>query len=151
MTEPTIAPPAPPRSSPFMRPALALMAGIGVTVLIVVFGTLVTTLAALRGVDPKHFVPSAGYLATILAVSALGALAGGFTTSRITAGRSFFTVCVLALMLFVSGAIPAFRGTPPAGQPSWYPHTIAFVAPLGVLIGGALERRRRIRWTRQVR
>lgn len=149
MNEPAAAPPR--SSSTFIRPTLALLAGIGVTVLIVLFGTLVSTLAALRGVDPNHFVPTVGYLATNVIVSALGAMAGGFTTSRITAGRSFYTVFLLAVMLFVSGAIPAFRGTATAGQPTWYPLTVALIAPFGVLIGGALERRRELRWTRRVR
>lgn len=137
------APPPLPRPSSFVRPVLALLAGLGITVLIVVLGTLIATLAALRGVDPRNFQPTPGYLAANLIVSALGALAGGATTSRLTAGRSFYTVLLLAVLLFVSGVIPVLRGTPPeVGQPSWYPLTLSILAPLGVLIGGYIERRR---------
>jgi hypothetical protein len=142
MTVPASTPPAPPTSA-FVRPVLALLAGLGITVLIVVIGTLVATLAVLRGVDPRHFQPTPGYLATNLVVGALGALAGGFTTARITTGRSFYTVFLLALLLCVSGLVPVLRGTPPGGgQPSWYPLALALLAPAGVLIGGAIERRR---------
>jgi hypothetical protein len=134
--------PAPPTSS-FVRPALALLAGLGITVLIVVLGTLIATLAALRGVDPRSFQPPLGYLIANLAISALGALAGGYTTSRLTNGRSFYTVLLLATLLFVSGVIPVLRGSAPvAGQPEWYPLTLALLAPVGVLLGGLLQRRR---------
>jgi hypothetical protein len=142
MTVPVSTPPAPPTST-FVRPVLALLAGLGITVLIVVIGTLVATLAMLRGVDPRHFQPTLGYLATNLVVSAVGALAGGFTTARITTGRSFYTVFLLALLLGVSGLVPVLRGAPAAaGQPGWYPLALALLPPAGVLLGGALERRR---------
>ena len=55
MTEPR--PPLP--ASRSLRPALALLAGLGVTVLIVFFGVTISTLAALRGVDPKSYVAPA--------------------------------------------------------------------------------------------
>jgi hypothetical protein len=133
-----------PPASSVIRPVLALLAGLGVTVFVVVLGTLVATFAALRGVDPTHFQPPPAYLAANLTVSAAGALLGGFTTSRLTAGRSFYTVFLLALLLFVSGIAPVVRGSPPAvGQPSWYPLALALLAPAGVLLGGAVERRRR--------
>jgi hypothetical protein len=122
---------------------LALLAGLGITVLIVGAGTLIATFAALRGVDPKQFSPPPAYLATTLVLSALGALAGGYVTARITVGRSFYTVFLLATLLFVSGVIPAVRGTGVArGEPSWYPLTLALLGPIGVLVGGLLERRR---------
>lgn len=138
----TIPPPSAPPTSSFVRPTIALLAGLGVTVLIVATGTLIATLAMLRGVDSRHFQPTLGYLMTTLTVSTMGAFAGGFTTSRITAGRSFYTVLLLALLLLVSGAIPAFKNGPAPGQPSWYPLTLALLAPVGVLIGGLIERRR---------
>jgi hypothetical protein len=136
--------PAVPPTSSVIRPVLALLAGLGITVFIVGAGTLIATLAALRGVDPSHFQPPPAYLAANLTVSAVGALLGGFTTSRLTVGRSFYTVFLLALLLFVSGMAPVIRGSPPAeGQPSWYALALALLAPCGVLLGGAVERRRR--------
>ena len=48
---------APPTSS-VIRPALALLAGLGITALIVGPGILATTLFMLRGApDPREFVP----------------------------------------------------------------------------------------------
>jgi hypothetical protein len=142
MTNPAT-PSAPPTSS-VVRPALALLAGLGITVLVVAAGTLIATLVAIRGVDAGHFQPTPGYLATNLIVTAAGALLGGFTTSRLTVGRSFYTVFLLALILFVSGITPVIRRTAPAaGQPSWYPLAVALLAPVGVLLGGLAERRRR--------
>jgi hypothetical protein len=145
MTDPasrSAAPPRPPVLS-FVRPVLALLAGLGITVLIVIVGTLVATLAALRGVDPRHFQPPPVYLAVTIAVSALGATAGGYTTAQLTRARSFFTVFLLALLLFVSGIVPVLRGAPPDnGRPSWYPLALALLAPLAALLGGVLGRRR---------
>lgn len=142
MTSPA-SPSAPPTSS-VVRPALALLAGLGITVIVVAVGTLIATLAAMRGVDAGHFQPTPGYLATNLIVTAVGAFLGGMTTSRLTVGRSFYTVFLLALLLLVSGIAPVIRRTaPPAGQPSWYPLAVALLAPVGVLLGGMVERRRR--------
>ena len=140
MTDPVAGPVAPSRS--MVRPVLGLLAGLGVVVMIVGIGTIVATLAMLRGVNPANFRPTPGYLAVALAINALGSFAGGFATSRITAARSFYTVGLLSLLLLVSGAIPAFRHGPGPGEPAWYPLTLALLAPLGVLLGGAFERRR---------
>jgi peptidoglycan/LPS O-acetylase OafA/YrhL len=136
-------PPAPQRPlTPLLRPALALLAGLGITVLIVGGGVLITTLGALRGQDPNNFTPPSWYYAANMTLSFVGAAAGGFAVSRITRGRSLFTVMVLALILLVSGIAPILRGTPAApGQPNWYPLALALLGPLGVLVGGIGERR----------
>ncbi len=125
-----------------LRPALALLAGLGITVAISGFGIIINTLAALRGVDPKLFVAPLSYLLTNVAVVAVAACAGGFATARVTTGRSLFTVQVLALILLVSALVPAFRGTRPSGEPAWYPFALALMNAVGVLAGGLLERRR---------
>ena len=140
---PTSPPPAPPRPlTPLLRPALALLAGLGITVLIVGGGVLITTLAALRGQTPSTFVPPSWYYAANMLLSLLGPAAGGFAVSRITLGRSLFTVFVLSLILFVSGIAPILRGTPAGpGQPPWYPLALALLAPVGVIAGGLAERR----------
>jgi len=129
-------------TSSTIRPALALLAGLGITVLIVFLGVTITTLAALRGVDPKAYVAPFWTYPTHLVISALGAAAGGFATARITTGHSLFTTLVLALILLMSALAPVLRGTPGgAGQPDWYPLALAIVSPLGALLGGLLERR----------
>jgi len=139
MTDPR--PPLPTSSS--LRPALALLAGLGVTVLLVFFGVTISTLAALRGVDPSAYVAPSWTYPTHTVISFLGALAGGFTTARITAGRTLFTTLVLALILLMSALTPILRHAPTApGQPVWYALALALASPLGAMLGGLLERRR---------
>ena len=139
MTDPR--PPVP--TSRSLRPALALLAGLGVTVLIVFFGVTISTLAALRGVDPKSYVPPLWTYPTHLLISFFGAMAGGFATARITTGHTLFTTLVLALILLMSALAPVLRDTPSApGQPAWYALSLVIASPVGALLGGILERRR---------
>jgi hypothetical protein len=139
MTDPARGP-LPTSSS--LRPALALLAGLGITVLIVFLGVTITTLAALRGIDPKAYVAPFWTYPTHLIISVLGAMTGGFATARITTGHTLFTTLVLALILLMSALAPVLRGTPGgAGQPDWYPLSLAIASPLGALLGGTLERR----------
>jgi hypothetical protein len=127
-----------------LRPGLGLLAGMGVTVLIVFVGVTVSTLAALRSVDPAAYVAPFWTYPTHLVISALGAMGGGFTTSRITAERSLFTTLVLALILLMSALTPVLRGTAGApGQPAWYPLSLAVASFVGAMLGGVLERRPR--------
>ena len=136
------APRPPAQPSSMLRPALALLAGLGVTVLIVFVGVTISTLAALRGVDPKTYVAPFWTYPTHLIISGLGAAGGGFTTARITTGHSLFTTVVLALILLMSALTPVLRGTAGApGQPSWYPLSLAIASVIGALLGGVLERR----------
>jgi hypothetical protein len=139
MTDPR--PPLPTSST--LRPALALLAGLGVTVLIIFFGVTISTLAALRGVDPKSYVAPAWTYPTHMLISFVGAFAGGCTTARITTGHTLFTTLVLALILLMSALTPVLRHAPNApGQPAWYALSLVVASPLGALLGGFLERRR---------
>ena len=134
-------PPLP--TSRSLRPALALLAGLGVTVLIVSFGVIISTLAALRNADPKAYVAPAWIYPTHMLISFVGAMAGGFATARITAGHTLFTTLVLALILLMSALTPVLRHAPSAaGQPGWYAMSLLIASPLGALLGGLLERRR---------
>jgi hypothetical protein len=134
-------PPLP--ASRSLRPALALLAGLGVTVLVVFFGVTISTLAALRGVDPKSYVAPAWVYPIHMLISFFGAMAGGFATARITAGHSLFTTLLLALILLMSALTPVLRHAPSApGQPEWYALSLVIASPLGALLGGILERRR---------
>lgn len=136
------APPASPPASSFVRPAIGLLAGLGVSLLIIFIGTVIAGVMTLRGPVALHSPFPAAYVWGKLASAALGALAGGFATSRITATRSLFTVLLLAVILFIAAAGPVVRGaTLSPGDPAWYPLTQAVVVGLGVLIGGVLERR----------
>jgi hypothetical protein len=127
-----------------MRPALGLLAGLGITALIVGPGIIAATLAMLRGVDPNTFRPSTSNLVVYLAITALGAFGGGFTTARITAGRSFYTVFLLALILFMSALVPVLRGADPTAppRPQWFLVAQAVIVLVATMLGGWIERRR---------
>jgi hypothetical protein len=134
--------PSPPPASTLLRPVLGLMAGLGVTVLIVVVGVLISTMAAMRGQDSQHYVaPFWTYPAHVLII-ALGAATGGAVTGRVTAERSAYSVFLLALILMMSALGPVIRHVPPApGQPAWFALVLALVNPLAALTGGLLTRR----------
>jgi heme A synthase len=137
-----VAPPPTPPTSSIIRPTLALLAGLGITALVVGLGVTIATLAMLRGVDPKTFQPSSANLLVYLAINAAGAFAGGWTVARITAGRSFYTVFLLALILFMSASVVLFRAGEASGQPRWYLASLAAAVLLFSLLGGYVERRR---------
>jgi hypothetical protein len=137
----TTAPPPTPPTSRFVRPAIGLLAGIGVALLVIAIGTVIAGLFTLRGADALTKAFPAGYVWGKLVAAAIGAFAGGFTTSRITTGRSMYTVAVLALVLFAAAGGPALRGAAAfPNDPSWFPLTLAIVELIAVMLGGALER-----------
>lgn len=136
------APPPPSRSSSFIRPAVGLLAGIGVALLVIAIGTVLAGVFTLRGPQALTSAFPAGYVWGKLAAAAIGALAGGFTTSRITVGRSLYTAFVLAMILFIAAAGPVLRGHDAfPNDPSWFPLTLAVVELVGVLVGALVERR----------
>lgn len=126
-----------------IRPALALLAGLGITALIVGPGIIIATLAMLRGVDPNAFRPSTANLLVYLVINGVGAYVGGLAAARITVGRSFYTVFLLALVLFMSAMVVVLRAKDAAqAGPRWYTLGQAIVVLLAALLGGFLERRR---------
>lgn len=131
----------PPPQPSVIRPALGLLAGIGVTLLIVGLGVVIATLAALRGVDPARFVATPGYLVAVTLINLLGTVAGGITTARITSGRSMYTVLLLSVVMLMSGLAHALRDAPKPGEPGWYPMALAVLGAVGALAGGVVERR----------
>ena len=142
MTADVTAPPPTPPTSSFVRPAIGLLAGLGVSLFTIFIGTVIAGILTLHGPNALHSPYPAGYVWGKLAAAALASLAGGFATSRITAGRSLFTVVVLALILCIAAAGPALRGATLApGDPAWFALTQALVVGLGAVVGGLLERR----------
>lgn len=135
--------PHPPAAPSFVRPVLALLAGLGISVLIVALGSVIVALALLRKGDASTLQAAPAYLVATLVLSGIGGLAGGYAASRLTADRSFYTVLLLAAVLFTSGAVPAIRQRATSTFPDWYTFGIAVLAPAGVVLGGLLERRRR--------
>jgi hypothetical protein len=134
---------APPTSS-FIRPALALLAGLGITALVVGPAILISMLAMMRGAEnPRAFVPPTSGLLLHLAINGVGAFAGGFVTARLTKGRSFYTTFVFTLVLFTSAMVPVLRGADPAApRPQWFLLAQAAMVLVAALLGGWLERRR---------
>ncbi|MCY7380573.1 MAG: hypothetical protein LH467_14695 [Gemmatimonadaceae bacterium] len=133
-----------PSSISYIRPAMGLIAGLGITALITGPGIIMATLAMLRGVgDPRGFQPTTANLLVYLAIIALGALAGGVATARITTGRSFYTVFLLGSVLFMSAMVVVLRGdTSAQARPRWYSISQAVIVLIAVLLGGYVERRR---------
>lgn len=128
-------PPAP----SFLRPALALLAGLGIFVAIVFLGTILVFVAL--GVKDAHN-PSLALLLAQLTVNAIGALVAGFATGRMTWGRSLYTLVLLAIIPSMSSLIPVLKGTAALTEPQWYLLIRPAVILLGILIGGIVERRR---------
>ncbi|MEO5814447.1 MAG: hypothetical protein ABIT20_04100 [Gemmatimonadaceae bacterium] len=130
---------AAPKVPSFLRPALALLAGLGIFVAVVFVGTIATFV--IMGVaDARH--PSTGVLLAQLIVNAVAALLAGFATGRMTWGRSLYTLVLLAIIPSMSSLIPVLKGTAEVVEPQWYSFTRPAVILLGILIGGMLERRR---------
>ncbi|MEP6730080.1 MAG: hypothetical protein ABJE10_05560 [bacterium] len=127
-----------PKAPAFLRPALSLLAGLGIFVAIVFLGTI-ATFVLMQVRDPLH--PTIGLLVAQLVVNAVGALAAGLATGRMTLGRSLYTVFVLALIPSMSSVIPVLKGSS-TGEPQWFLLVRPVVIFLAVLLGGALERRR---------
>jgi hypothetical protein len=130
---------APPKAPSFLRPALALLAGLGIFVAFVFLGTIIAFVIT-GAKDAQH--PSIALLVAQLAMNVGGALLAGFATGRITWGRSLYTLFLLAIILSMSSLIPVLKGTAAAGEPQWYLLSRPAVILLGILIGGIWERRR---------
>ena len=134
----TSSPPVAPKTPTFLRPALSLLAGLGIFVVVIVLGTIAVFVGA-AGSDLRN--PSMALLVSQLVLNAGGAMAAGFATARMTVGRSSYTLLLLALILSMSSLVPVLRGVS-AGEPQWYLLTRPAVILTGILIGGALERRK---------
>ena len=137
----TSVPSAPPTPS-FIRPALGLLAGLGIFVLAYAVPVLVGTLVMLQGVtDPAAYQPPPRFQLFNLIVGALAGVASGWLVARMTIGRSWYTLLLLALILCVSPLAEARRAAA-SGQAYQLLIALAVVSPAGALLGGWLERRR---------
>jgi len=138
VTAPTPVRPKPPS---FLRPALALLSGLGIFVAIVFLGTIATFV--IMGVrDAKN--PTMAVLVAQLVVNAVAALLAGFATGRMTWGRSLYTLFLLSLIPSMSSLIPVLKGSAGLVEPQWYLLARPAVILLGILAGGVFERRRTV-------
>jgi hypothetical protein len=128
-----------PPTPSFLRPALALLAGLGIFVSIVFIGTIVA-FVAMGITDREH--PTTGILVAQLVVNAVAALVAGFAVGRMTWGRSLYTLVLLAIIPSMSSLIPVLKGTAGVVEPQWYLLSRPAAILLGILIGGIFERRR---------
>jgi hypothetical protein len=134
-------PSAPPTPS-FIRPALALLAGLGIFVLTYAIPVVIGTLVMLRGVNnPAAYQPPPGFQLFNLIVGAVAGIASGWLVGRMTVARSWYTLVLLALILCVSPLAEARRAAA-SGKAYQLLVALALVAPAGALLGGWLERRR---------
>jgi putative copper export protein len=137
----TSVPAAPPTPS-FIRPALGLLAGLGIFVLAYAVPILIGTLVMLQGVsNPAAYQPPPGFQLFNLIVGALAGMASGWLVGRMTVGRSWYTLLLLALILCISPLAEARRAAA-SGQSYQLLVALAVVAPAGALLGGWVERRR---------
>ena len=135
----------------WQRLVVAVLAGLSVTILVVLVGTIAAVKLALSGMDPatlelrlkQGMQLPAGYLSLYLAFAALSSLAGGYVTGKVATQRGSKAVGVLAALLLLSGVFSLTEGGGETGQPSWYPYVLLLLGPAGVMIGGSLVRRDR--------
>ena len=135
--------PAPvrPKTPSFLRPALALLAGLGIFVAIVFLGTIATfVIMGVKAEEAQH--PSTVLLVAQLAVNGVAALLAGFATGRMTWGRSLYTLFLLSLIPSMSSLIPVLRGSVGLVEPQWYLLARPAVIMLGIVAGGVFERLR---------
>lgn len=137
----TSVPSAPPTPS-VIRPALGLLAGLGIFVFAYGIPTLVATLVLLRDVsNPAAYQPPSGFRLFTLVVGALAGVASGWFVGRMTTGRSWYTLLLFALILCVSPLAEARRAAA-TGKADQFLIALAIVAPAGAVLGGWMERRR---------
>lgn len=122
-----------------MRSVAAVLAGLVVTVALVIALTFLSAVAVGLGPEAR---PTPGYLALNLAGSALAGVLGGATAVKLAPHTPHGHVVALAILILLLSLPTLF--TPPApGQPSWYGAAVSVIGPVAVAAGGVLAARRR--------
>jgi hypothetical protein len=124
-----------------MRSALAVLAGFGAMVGVVIVATV---LAAGMLAEPSRAGPATAtpaWLSVNVAYSLAAAILGGWLTARLAPRAPFAHATALGAVA-VAMAIPSLLRGASMGQPAWYPGVMTAVAVAGILAGGALHRRR---------
>jgi hypothetical protein len=130
-----------------LRSVLSVIEGYVVMAVVVMLGTFAATAALVPGgiAAMKNarkdgtFAPGRNYLSANLLISFIAAMLGGQVTARVAITAPMVHVGVLALLIVVMSVVSARTQGSAAGQPSWYPKTIAVLGVAGVLLGGVLQ------------
>lgn len=121
-----------------LRSAVAVLAGLVVTLILVMVSTAIITWAF--GI-PAEGTPSPGYLITNLLASAVAGVAGGATALKFAPHTPHGHVIALAILILLLSLPTLFTGPAP-GQPTWYGLVLSVLGPVSVLAGGLLVGRR---------
>ncbi len=122
-----------------LRSLVAVLAGLVVTIALVMVATLVLTASFDLPIDGE---PTSAYLTLNLLTSAVAGIAGGATAMKLAPHTPHGHVLVLAGVLVLL-SLPTLLNAPAPGQPPWYGIVISIVGPVSVLIGGLLGMRLR--------
>jgi hypothetical protein len=129
----------PGRAGDLLRSCLAVLAGLALTVfLVIAFSYLAAAAVGIPAVGP----PTSSYLLLNLLGSALAGAVGGATAVRLAPHRPHGHVILLAVIIVLL-SLPTVLSAPAAGQPGWYALTISVLGPISVLAGGLLMARAR--------
>lgn len=127
-----------------LRSIVAILAGFGFMASTVMVGIIIATAVfvpeAANGPAGRPPAPEMrpAYLAANVAVSAMGAVMGGWLAARIGAFAPFTHAAVLAAIVAVL-SVATMLDAPAAGQPRWYPIALSTIVVAGVLLGGKLR------------
>jgi hypothetical protein len=121
----------------FLAMILTVMIGVAAATAALIPGGLATMNAAAAPIS----LP-ASYLTANIAVSLIGAILGGWLTSRLSAPQQRSNVMILAGLVVLLSVVTAMQGVDTAAQPTWYRWIIPVIGVVGVLIGGGLGARR---------
>jgi hypothetical protein len=127
-----------------LRSIVAILAGFGFLVSTLMVGTVIATAIFIpEGASPPGGRPPApemhpAYLAVNVAVSAMGAVMGGWLAARIGGAAPFMHAAVLAVIVAVL-SVATLLNAPASAQPRWYLIVLSTIVVVGVLLGGKLR------------
>lgn len=117
-----------------IRSILSVVAGLALTVLLVMITTIIAVAAMLGGVDQP---PTPAYLVVNLLIGALSAFAGGYLTGWIAKQKILQHTAALSALILLLGLPGLFTESP--GQPAWYPIVILVIGIVFSLAGGTIR------------
>lgn len=120
-----------------MRPALAAVLGIALTLVLSLAGQLATT-ALLAAPDGSPLPVGRTFLSVTLAITFGASVLGGFTAAHASSGRRSRVVLAVAISSALFGVLSALQA--PSDAPPLIAWSLPVLAFIGVLGGGAVRR-----------